>query len=106
MKYRLTISDAISLVLLAAVGALGLFLYSIDGDIMKWMHQRRMAERMQLVGEFHRFNPLHVKPAPAFGDGWSVIEHSKLEDTEWNGPGLLPGDPPLLPEEASPPPAK
>ncbi len=109
MKYRLTISIIFSLCLLATNGALFLFLYSIDGDIGRWAYERRAVERMQMMQEFHRTHPrpASIGSAPAYGEGWFIIE-PKLVDKQWNGPGLLPGDQPepLPPSWEPPPPIK
>lgn len=78
MKYRPTVSGVLSFALLAAIGTLFLFLYSIDGDIVKWMHHQRAAERMQMVGEFDRLNPPRIEPAPAYGKGWFIINKDSV----------------------------
>lgn len=82
MKYRLTISDAISLALLAAVGALFLFLYSIDGDIGKWVREGRAAERMQLISEIDQLNLPRTETASVFGKGWFIIKDNACQNLD------------------------
>lgn len=79
MKQRL--SRFLAACLLVGIGALLIFIQSIDGNIGKWMRERHAAERMQVVNQFQYLKPpeASIASAPAFGEGWSALTR-KVDD--------------------------